>query len=132
MYKLVSTICIADVATMVAWSLKKKEVENTCIYQFHWNHVQNSYLEILNLMKGKGCRKSPEREKVETHFQNSFKVYETKYKTPPQWIVEGGEEGRPKGCRPSFLQEVHQEAGFLYGDDDDGEDDDADDVMMFM
>merc|ERR1712233_185463 len=22
----------------------------------------------------------------------------------------GGEEGRPKGCRPSFLQEVHQEA----------------------
>ena len=42
--------------------------------------------------------------------------------------IKGGEEARPKGCRPPFLQEVHQEAGFHHheedDDDDDGDDDD--------
>ena len=38
-------------------------------------------------------------------------------------MFKGGEEARPKGCRPPFLQEVHQEAGFHCGDDHDGEDD---------
>ena len=44
-------------------------------------------------------------------------------------LSKGGEEARPKGCRPPFLQEVHQEAGFHHddGDDDDDDDDNDDD-----
>ena len=40
--------------------------------------------------------------------------------------VQGGEEARPKGCRPPFLQEVHQEAGGHQGDDADDVDEGRD------